>query len=168
MGEFTIKKYIWLIIIVMLLSIFIVAINIYDDSGLEAPEFEPTEEEEVLMAEARQVIEAFNQVYIAEDQQAFEEIINQTTTNSDNVVANLQVAYDGAKEIGYSDVKVEFSEESIEEIAEDQSSFMYKGRANISLTKDNGDKDGYDNVAEYQFKQLEDGTYRIESIITTG
>ena len=43
---------------------------------------------------------------------------------------------------------------------------MYKARANITLTKDNGDNVDYDHVAEYQFKKLADGTFGIESIIT--
>ena len=142
MGAFKIKKYTFAIVLVLFAS-FVLA-------GCNKEESTFSEEEQQLVDEARAVIKEFNQIYIADSQEEFETIIENTWVDADGVIDSMQEFL--IKDSHYNDMKIEFSNESII-ISEDRSEFKYEANTNVTLTdKNDNSKTSYDKRDEYEFK----------------
>lgn len=124
-----------------------------------------SEEEQQLVNEARAVVERFNGIYIAQSEEEFSRIIEDTWLDAEDVQESMREIFHNAQESGYVDLEISFADESIV-IADNEDAFMYKATMFIKITKEDGMYDEYNLEAEYYFKKANDGSYKLEEIKT--
>ena len=154
--------------IISILSLLIIIFGlVFLFSGiLQQPEEDTIAEKDLpLVEEARAVIKQFNEIYIVKTEEEFKRIIENTWIDADQVIRSMQEVFTEAKESGYVDLDIRFSNEAIVR-AETGDAFMYQATILVKITKEDGMYDEYKLEAEYYFKEADDGSYKLEEIKT--
>lgn len=133
---------------------------------LQKPEEETIREDDIqLVEEARTIIKKFNQVYLVKTEEEFATIIRDTWIDADDVIQTMEDVFAEAKQSGYVELDIRFSDESIER-ADTGDAFLYKATIMVKITKEDGMYDEYELEAEYYFQRASDGSYKLEEIKT--
>lgn len=120
------------------------------------------EEQKQAMAEARKVIEEFNQINIVDSKKELEQIVKNTWINPDDVAATMDELYENIKSRELEKIDIEFSDEEILESKKGEY-FIYEARMRVRVTDKNDETNEYSDHSRYIFKHTGDG-YKIEKI----